>query len=43
MAARAHGIEYPELVDRIAKLALERWKHRSRAQRKRKKARATLT
>jgi D-alanine-D-alanine ligase len=40
MAARAHGIEYPELVDRIAKLALERWKHRSRAQRKRKKARA---
>ena len=42
MAARAHGIEYPELVDRIAELALERWKHRSRAQRKRKKARATL-
>jgi D-alanine-D-alanine ligase len=41
MAARAHGIEYPDLVDRIAKLALERWKHRNRAQRKRKKARET--
>jgi D-alanine-D-alanine ligase len=38
MAARAHGIEYPELVNRIAELALERWKHRSRAQRKRRKA-----
>ena len=38
MAARAHGIEYPELLNRIAELALERWKHRSRAQRKRKKA-----
>jgi D-alanine-D-alanine ligase len=39
VAAKAHGIEYPELVHRIAQLALERWKHRSRAQRKRKKAR----
>jgi D-alanine-D-alanine ligase len=38
MAARAQGIEYPELVNRIAELALERWKHRSRAQRKRRKA-----
>jgi D-alanine-D-alanine ligase len=39
IAARAHGIEYADLVNRIAELALERWKHRSRAQRKRKKAR----
>jgi D-alanine-D-alanine ligase len=39
-AAAAHGIEYPELLDRIAKLAIERWKHRSRAQKRRKKARA---
>jgi D-alanine-D-alanine ligase len=44
IAARAHGIEYPQLVNRIAELALERWKHRSRAQRKRKKAaRAALS
>ena len=41
-AAAAHGIEYPDLLDRIAQLALERWKHRSRAQRRRKKARAAL-
>ncbi|HEX7000037.1 MAG TPA: D-alanine--D-alanine ligase [Gammaproteobacteria bacterium] len=39
-AAAAHGLEYPALLNRIAELALERWKHRSRAQRKRKKARA---
>ncbi|HEY5566942.1 MAG TPA: D-alanine--D-alanine ligase [Gammaproteobacteria bacterium] len=39
-AAAAYGIEYPELLDRIAKLAIERWKHRSRAQKRRKKARA---
>jgi D-alanine-D-alanine ligase len=39
IAAKAHGIEYPDLVNRIAELAIERWKHRSRAQRKRKKAR----
>jgi D-alanine-D-alanine ligase len=39
IAAKAHGIEYPELVNNIAELAIERWKHRSRAQRKRKKAR----
>src|SRR5690606_31459552 len=38
-AAAAHGIEYSDLLDRIAQLALERWKHRSRAQRRRKKAR----
>jgi D-alanine-D-alanine ligase len=38
-AAAAHGLSYPELLNRIAELALERWKHRSRAQRKRKKAR----
>jgi D-alanine-D-alanine ligase len=43
VAARAHGISYPELVNRIAKLAIERWKHRSRAQRKRKKAREAAT
>src|SRR5882672_1922396 len=42
MAANALGIEYPQLMDRIAQLALERWKHRSRAQRRRKKARAAL-
>jgi D-alanine-D-alanine ligase len=42
MAAAAQGIQYPELLDRIAQLAIERWKHRSRAQRRRKKARATL-
>jgi D-alanine-D-alanine ligase len=41
VAAKAHGIEYADLVDRIANLAIERWKHRSRAQRKRKKARET--
>jgi len=39
MAAKAQGIEYADLVNRIAQLAVERWKHRSRAQRKRKKAR----
>jgi D-alanine-D-alanine ligase len=38
-AAAAHGIPYPELVERIAELAVERWKHRSRAQKRRKKAR----
>jgi D-alanine-D-alanine ligase len=41
-AAAAHGIAYPELLSRIAELAIERGKHRSRAQRKRKKARASL-
>ena len=42
-AAVAHGMSYPELVNRIAELAIERWKHRSRAQRRRKKARAATT
>jgi D-alanine-D-alanine ligase len=41
-AAAAHGLPYPELVNRIAELALERWKQRSRAQRRRKKAREAL-
>jgi len=39
-AAAAHGLPYPALLNRIAELAIERWKHRSRAQRRRKKARA---
>lgn len=39
-AAAAHGIEYPALLSRIGELALERWKHRSKAQRRRKRARA---
>jgi D-alanine-D-alanine ligase len=39
-AAVAHGIQYPDLLNRIANLAMERWKHRSKAQRRRKKARA---
>jgi D-alanine-D-alanine ligase len=43
LAGSALGLEYPKLVNRIAELALERWKHRTRAQKKRKKARATLT
>ena len=38
-AAAAHGIAYPKLVNRIAELAVERWKHRSRAQKRRKKSR----
>ena len=38
-AAAAHGIAYSELLNRIAELAVERWKHRSRAQKRRKKAR----
>ena len=38
-AAAAHGIAYPALLNRIAELAIERWKHRSRAQRRRKRAR----
>jgi D-alanine-D-alanine ligase len=37
-AAAAHGIAYPVLLNRIAELAIERWKHRSRAQKRRKKA-----
>jgi D-alanine-D-alanine ligase len=41
MAARAHGIEYPKLLDTIADLAVDRWKQHNRAQRKRRKARET--
>jgi D-alanine-D-alanine ligase len=40
-AAAAHGISYPALLNRIAELAIERWKHRSRAQRRRKRAART--
>jgi len=40
-AAAAHGIPYAQLLNRIAELAIERWKHRSRAQRRRKRARAS--
>jgi D-alanine-D-alanine ligase len=43
MAAEADGIAYPELIARIAKLAMERSKVRRRAQRKRKRARDTLS
>jgi D-alanine-D-alanine ligase len=43
VAAAAHGIGYSDLVNRIAELALERWKHRSKAQRRRKKARTRST
>ena len=39
-AAAAHGITYAALLNRIAELAIERWKHRSRAQKRRKKARS---
>ncbi len=42
VAAGAAGIAYPDLLNRIAELAIERWKHRSKAQRRRKKARAML-
>jgi D-alanine-D-alanine ligase len=43
MAAKSDGIEYVELVSQIATLALERWKQRGRAQRKRKRAREAST
>lgn len=36
VAARAHGIEYPALVNRIAELALERWKQRKRPRKRRR-------
>jgi D-alanine-D-alanine ligase len=42
-AAAALGIAYPQVVTGIAELAIERWKHRRRAQRRRKKARSTAT
>jgi len=38
MAAAAAGIEYAELINRIPKLAMERWKHRTTAKKKRKRA-----
>lgn len=38
ISAAAQGTEYPELVNRIAELALERWRQRDRAKRKRKRA-----
>jgi len=38
MAAKAHGVEFPELLNRISDLAIARWKNRTRVQRKRKKA-----
>ncbi len=41
-AAGELGIDYPTLLNRIAELAVERWKHRRRAQRRRKKGRAAL-
>jgi D-alanine-D-alanine ligase len=41
-AASELGMDYPTLLGRIADLALERWKHRTRAQKRRKKARAAL-
>ncbi len=42
VAGAAQGIEYPKLLNGIAELAIERSKHRTRAQKKRKKARAAL-
>ena len=38
-AAGAHGLAYPKLLNQIVELAIERGKHRSRAQKRRKKAR----
>ncbi len=40
MAAAAAGLEYAELINRIPKLAMERWKERTTAKRKRKRAAA---
>jgi D-alanine-D-alanine ligase len=42
-AAAAYGIAYPELLNRIAELAIERFKHRKQAQRRRKKARTVAS
>jgi D-alanine-D-alanine ligase len=41
IAAKADGLDYRQLISRIADLALERWKLRGRAHRKRKRARKT--
>jgi len=38
MAAKEHGVEFTDLLNRISDLAITRWKTRSRVQRKRKKA-----
>ena len=43
LAARVHGLEFPDLLNRIAEFARARWKIRSRVQRKRKKARESAT
>ena len=40
MAAEAEGITYAELINRIPKLAMDRWKHRTKATQKRKRAAA---
>jgi D-alanine-D-alanine ligase len=40
MAAAAANIEYAELINRIPKLAMERWKERTTAKKKRKRAAA---
>jgi D-alanine-D-alanine ligase len=40
LAARTQGVDYPKLVNGIAELAIERWKQRKLAQRRRKKSRA---
>ena len=40
MAAEAHGIEYSELVNRIAELALERWNMRAGLRPKKRKKRS---
>jgi D-alanine-D-alanine ligase len=38
MAAKAQGVDFPDLLNRISDLAIARWKNRSRVQRKRRKA-----
>ncbi len=42
-AAAAYGLSYSALVNRIAELAVERWKHRKKAQRRRQKARTAAS
>lgn len=43
LAAKAQGLDYSKLVNRIAELAMERWKQRRLAQRRRTKSRAIAT